>query len=450
MAFLDLDEIEQDSKDANIVPHPLKDKLAESEKAAYINAIVFAGLADDDTLSDIELEYGRTRALSLGLNADDFDEAVKTVQSLNGPKERKEFLFEMLAAFTDRTVAMYVLCDMAQAMASDGDLTDDACKFLDSLYRLLLKSDKKPDNPLTPADQKFLADYRPFLAPGKTADASEVVACRIDGYEFPVGLMRFFSPDLKAVQLKGGTTGPGKIRLVGGKYRPDEALRVSATTMLVIKDAEIEFGSEGGIELCGADVIISNTRFVTAASSHWDVMVKSKANQLKFIHCEFECGGVRGAVECMSGDCNVEFDDCQFRSSISKNGIIRASRDGGVVCSKCDFVDCRVTDASVVTYGGGVNLTDCSFVDCYAREYIVRVTGGRVSGVKCCSFSNCHSARGLVTPSSIVAECFSDDGRFWKGLLLYEGRFNHGFVSKTEFDRIRSSRLNDSKSKFTE
>ena len=385
MAFLDLDEIEQDSKDANIVSHPLKDKLAESEKAAYINAIVFAGLADDDTLSDIELEYGRTRALSLGLNADDFDEAVKTVQSLNGPKERKEFLFEMLAAFTDRTVAMYVLCDMAQAMASDGDLTDDACKFLDSLYRLLLKSDKKPDNPLTPADQKFLSAYRPFLAPGKTADASEVVQKRrLEGYEFPAGLVQFFSHDLKPVQLQGGETGPGEFRIVGGVYRLDEALTISACTHLVLHDAEIVLGSKGVINLCGNRIDIENCSFRTLDTDgpvDDPYMIRAKLSHLNFKNCKFHGRDKRAAV---SQEGNLTLVACDGCHLLSKLPIFSCQQK--LCFENTTLTDCS-TSCSAPIIGYEVYMRDCIFVNVNG---VVNVLQATRSGVYACPIELAH------------------------------------------------------------
>lgn len=395
MAFLDLDEIEQDSKDANIVPHPLKDKLAESEKAAYINAIVFAGLADDDTLSDIELEYGRTRALSLGLNADDFDEAVKTVQSLNGPKERKEFLFEMLTAFTDRTVAMYVLCDMAQAMASDGDLTDDACKFLDSLYRLLLKSDKKPDNPLTPADQKFLSAYRPFLAPRKTADASEVVQKAAQGeFDFPVGLVDFFSPDLKPLRLEGGETKSGEFSVVGGKYRLDELLTISSGTKLVMHDAEIEMGPRGCIVVLGSNVVIKKCRFVAKEASEYDVMFKSKSKNLQFVDCRFDGGNGRGAVVGDDTSCDLEFKNCEFNALFSESAVIWVRKFSILKCLACKFTDCRSADGSLIG-GCQIDFSRCDFNDCVAKNSLVQVTTEYkidTRRVCLCAFVNCSAS----------------------------------------------------------
>lgn len=378
MAFLDLDEIEQDSKDANIVPHPLKDKLAESEKAAYINAIVFAGLADDDTLSDIELEYGRTRALSLGLNADDFDEAVKTVQSLNGPKERKEFLFEMLTAFTDRTVAMYVLCDMAQTMASDGDLTDDANKFLDSLYRLLLKSDKKPDNPLTPADQKFLTDYRPFLAPGKTADASEVVREYYGmSYELPAGLVDFFTPDLKPIELKGGSTPAGEFRIVGCRFTLDETLTVESNTKLILRDAEIDFGANGLLVLKGMRVDIENCTFKGTAEpkdpyEHPWMIEADDVAYLSFTNCIFDGGNFRCALEDggRSEKRSLVITGGEFRFLKSDWKEIVAAYGCKVECRKVIWRECTNKSNSInemLLCGCDLMLEDCVFESCNAK-----------------------------------------------------------------------------------
>ena len=441
MAFLDLDEIEQDSKDANIIPHPLKDKLAESEKAAYINAIVFAGLADDDTLSDIELEYGRTRALSLGLNADDFDEAVKTVQSLNGPKERKEFLFEMLTAFTDRTVAMYVLCDMAQAMASDGDLTDDANKFLDSLYRLLLKSDKKPDNPLAPADQKFLADYRPFLAPGKTADASEVVReyCGMS-YELPAGLVDFFTPDLKPIELKGGSTPAGEFRIVGCRFTLDETLTVESNTKLILRDAEIDFGANGLLVLKGMRVDIENCTFKGTAKpkdpyEHPWMIEADDVAYLSFTNCIFDGGDFRCAIkdDGRLKECRLVITGGEFRSLRSDwNEIVAALGCKKVECRKVIWKECTNNDDSdcrdETIISGTLALTDCVFQDCNANSlfWSVEVTHCKFVGCKCRSselfYISCGS-KGVVS-SCVAINCSPDPSG------------KEGWVTLDEFDRL--------------
>lgn len=438
MAFLDLDEIEQDSKDANIVPHPLKDKLAESEKAAYINAIVFAGLADDDTLSDIELEYGRTRALSLGLNADDFDEAVKTVQSLDGPKERKEFLFEMLAAFTDRTVAMYVLCDMAQAMASDGDLTDDAVKFLDSLYRLLLKSDKKPDNPLTPADQKFLTDYRPYLAPGKTADASEVVReyCGMS-YELPAGLVDFFTPDLKPIELKGGSTPAGEFRIVGCRFTLDETLTVESNTKLILRDAEIDFGANGLLVLKGMRVDIENCTFKGTAKPKsaydhpWMIEADDVAH-LSFTNCIFDGGNFRCAIRnCSRSESGVLSITGGEFSSLKNDykHILVTSRK--LECRKVIWRDCTTGEHAyaLVSCLGGI-FEDCEFGWCNAKWdlFVNSVCSGlRVSH---CLFSDCKCSsdklvgtNGINITSCVATNCVPDPSG------------KEGWVTQAEFEK---------------
>lgn len=418
MSFLDLDEIEQDSKDANIIPHPLRDKMKSSEKASYVNAIVFAGLADDETQSDIELEYGRARALSLGLNADDFDEAVKTVQSLNGPKERKEFLFEMLAAFTDRMVAMYVLCDMAQAMASDGDLTDDACKFLDSLYRLLLKSDRKPDNPLTPADQKFLTDYRPFLAPGKTADASEVVReyCGMS-YDLPAGLIAFFTPDLKPIELKGGSTPVGEFRIVGCRFTLDETLTVESNTKLILRDAEIDFGSNGLLVLKGMRVDVENCTFKGTAKpkeayDHPWMIEADDVAYLSFTNCIFDGGNYRCAIYDDGGRLEKKrllITDGEFRFLRSDYRNLVEVCNCKVECRKVILKECTNNNDSNLggcIICGELVLTDCVFECCnaYRLFWPIEVTHCKFVGCKCRASELFYVSDGRRMFSPIVDE----------------------------------------------
>lgn len=419
--FLDFDALEQDSKDANIIPHPLRDKLSESAKASYIRMIVFAGLADDETLSDIELEYGRTRALSLGLNADEFDEAVKTVQSLGGQQERMKFLREMLTAFTDRAVAMYVLCDMAQAMASDGELTENASKFLDSLYRLLLKSDKKPDNPLTSADQKFLTDYRPFLAPGKTADATEVVREYYGmSYELPAGLVDFFTPDLKPIELKGGSTPAGEFRIVGCRFTLDEKLTVESNTKLILRDSEIDFGANGLLVLEGMRVDIENCTFKGMAEPKdpyehpWMIEAHGVA-YLSFTNCIFDGGNFRCAIEDDGGHSekrSLVITGGGFRSLKSGCRYIISAINTKVECRKVVWKGCTndvesdIMDNMIIG-GGDAVFVDCVFEDCNAYRLFfgpIEVTHCKFVGCKCRASELFYVSDGRSMFMSIVDE----------------------------------------------
>lgn len=290
---------------------------------------------------------------------------------------------------------MYVLCDMAQAMASDGDLTDDACKFLDSLYRLLLKSDKKPDNPLTPADQKFLSAYRPFLAPRKTADASEVVQKAAQGeFDFPVGLVDFFSPDLKPLRLEGGETKSGEFSVVGGKYRLDELLTISSGTKLVMHDAEIEMGPRGCIVVLGSNVVIKKCRFVAKEASEYDVMFKSKSKNLQFVDCRFDGGNGRGAVVGDDTSCDLEFKNCEFNALFSESAVIWVRKFSILKCLACKFTDCRSADGSLIG-GCQIDFSRCDFNDCVAKNSLVQVTTEYkidTRRVCLCAFVNCSAS----------------------------------------------------------
>lgn len=422
--FLDFDALEQDSKDANIIPHPLRDKLSESAKASYIRMIVFAGLADDETLSDIELEYGRTRALSLGLNADDFDDAVKTVQSLNGQQERMKFLREMLTAFTDRAVAMYVLCDMAQAMASDGELTDNASKFLDSLYRLLLKSENKPDNPLSSADQKFLADYRPFLAPGKTADASEVVqAAAQSDFDFPAGLVTYFTPELKAVALDGGVRSERKYSICAGKFSLETELTIGKDTEFVLRDAEITFGPKARLVLSGAKIVIENCKFLAAESKttdetpDWFALIScNDLTECEFKDCTFNGGKIRTAI--VTNSTRLNFTNCKFSEfkvsdKKSNNAVIFSSST--VICRGCDFSQCHCVHegdrSSALIRANSFDLTRCNFTDCSSDRDLFRWYGYNHSfRFEKCKLTRCFASGAVVQNYYSSTYCSETDG----------------------------------------
>lgn len=424
--FLDFDALESDSKDANIIPHPLRDKLSESEKASYIRVIVFAGLADDDTLSDIELEYGRTRALSLGLNADEFDEAVKTVQSLGGQQERMKFLREMLTAFTDRAVAMYVLCDMAQAMVSDGELTDNASKFLDSLYRLLLKSENKPDNPLSSADQKFLADYRPFLAPGKTADASEIVqAAAQNDFDFPSGLVTYFTPELKAVALEGGVRAERKYSICAGKFSLETELTIGKDTEFVLRDAEITFGPKARLVLSGAKIVIENCKFIAAESKttdetpSWFEMINcNELTECEFKTCTFNGGKIRTAIA--TDSTRLNFTNCKFSEfkvsdKKSDNAVILSWST--VTCRGCDFSQCHCVHegdrSNALIKASSFELTHCNFTDCSSDRDLFRWYGYNHSfRFEKCKLTRCFASGAVVGYYADSTGCQSWDGFF--------------------------------------
>jgi len=146
MAFVDNEKLKKDAKDARIVPHPLKDVLSASKKAAYVRGIVFSGFVDDDKLQNDEEEFARVRARSLDMHEEtDFKEALADVKELvpHSLEARNAFLKEVLGEFKDdRAASFYFVSDLALAMASDGDLTPDAVNFLENVYSLLSLSER--------------------------------------------------------------------------------------------------------------------------------------------------------------------------------------------------------------------------------------------------------------------------------------------------------------------
>ena len=346
MAFIDLEELKQDAEDEGIVPHPLKDVLSASKKAAYIKGIVFAGFVDDDKLQNDEEKFSRARALSLDMSEAEFKEALADVKAL--PEEgRSAFLKEVLGEFKDdRAASFYFVSDLALAMASDGDLTPGAVSFLESVYSLLK---------LSPLDIKFLSDYRVFLAPGRMAEAGELLhKATQDKFDLPDGFVRFFTPELNPISLKGGECDLHELRICSGKFELDDELIIPKTTELILKDAEILFGPKGRLTISGNQVVIERCVFSVKAEctrSDFDEFVLGlDLNNLVFKMCEFNGNMIRSSIGNNGGNITIENSRFVEMKNMKCPGIVYARRSsssilgmnssGSVICMDSSFVRC--------------------------------------------------------------------------------------------------------------
>lgn len=471
MGFLDLDELEQDSKNVMIVTHPLHAVISESVKAAYLNLLVFACLLDDEELVELELDYGRQRAISLDLTMAAYNDAVTTVRELKGPKERKEFLLEMLSLFNERSTAMFLLCDMAYVMALNGVLSKEACQFLNSIYRLLLQSSKCPDHPLRADDVRFLSDYRPFLAPGKTGDANEVVhAYRLSEYDFPADLISFFSPDIKPIILKGGICEERLLRIVSGVFELDSELTLTDHTKVVFKDAEIRFGPQGQITLKGNRYRFENCIFKTNPNAPVDkdrqaeeesdlvlcckttplgteldctptfIYYASSVAQLDVCSCQFHGNYVRKAI---TGNMDAH-NRRGARVSIEKSSFHSLKATGfqsSIVealtldCQTSTFVDCS---AVYLIYASEVTVKGCQLDSCEVEEaFFASCRRGFCLDVTFVKFTNCSSSDALVAHNTLLGGCLSKDDRYV---------FQKYCAVKTKYQRLLDN--DDSKSSW--
>ncbi|MBQ6008248.1 MAG: hypothetical protein IJL17_06905 [Kiritimatiellae bacterium] len=364
MAFIDLEELKQDAEDEGIVPHPLKDVLSASKKAAYIKGIVFAGFVDDDRLQNDEEKFSRARALSLDMSEAEFKEALADVKAL--PKEgRSAFLKEVLGEFKDdRAASFYFVSDLALAMASDGDLTPGAVSFLESVYSLLK---------LSPIDIKFLSDYRVFLAPGRMAEAGELLhKATQDKFDLPDGFVRFFTPELNPIPLKAGECQSHALNICSAKFQLDGELIIPKSTTLVMKDAEIRFGRAGKLTLSGSKIEIRNCRFVVPSktaegsdqsATHF-ICGKDLAS-LELTGCTFDGAMERGAVET---DGTLIIKECVFCNLKSEEPTVSAKEQ--FTCTLSEFKNCQCTKHAIVSVNQNVSVTICRFERCKACSWL--------------------------------------------------------------------------------
>ena len=366
MAFIDLEELKQDAEDEGIVPHPLKDVLSASKKAAYIKGIVFAGFVDDDKLQNDEEKFSRARALSLDMSEAEFKEALADVKAL--PEEgRSAFLKEVLGEFKDdRAASFYFVSDLALAMASDGDLTPDAVSFLESVYSLLK---------LSPLDIKFLSDYRVFLAPGRMAEAGELVhRVTQEHFDLPDGFVRFFTPELNPITLKAGECQSHALNICSAKFQLDGELIIPKSTTLVMKDAEIRFGRAGKLTLSGSKIEIRNCRFVVPSktsegsdqsATHF-ICGKDLAS-LELTGCTFDGAMERGAV---ATDGTLIIKECVFCNLKSEEPTVSAKEQ--FTCTLSEFKNCQ-TSSSVISVNAHLMVTISRFELCSSADVLWRM-----------------------------------------------------------------------------
>lgn len=367
MAFLDLKKTKQRGEDAIIEPHPLKGKLSTSVATSYLNAIVFAGLVDDEEFSDIEFKYGRMRALSLGMTSTDFDDAVKTVRTLKSDDDKQDFLGDMLASFSDRDVALYVTCDMARAMMSDGALTEDATTFLDAVYDMLR---------LSAEDKKFLVAYREAVDSAHDLaydDKSRSVIQRFCNAEFPFpdAFVDFFASTLNSapVPLEDVRHSEKEFSVCKGTYTLDSELIVRKGTKLTLRDAEILFRNQNArLVLSGGTIEIENCRFLAQGTDGLECpkstpMIQCDAlTKCVFRKCTFDGALERRAV--YAGMTDLTFEECVFTNLKTYDGNIIHS-DRCVTCTSCSFKHNSCPRGHRLLHAADFTLTKCEVIDCW-------------------------------------------------------------------------------------
>ena len=384
MAFIDIQEWDQRAEDEGIVPHPLKDVLPTSKKTAYLRGLVFSGLVDDAKFQAAERKLVRARALSLDMTVEDFKEAEKSVQAIDA-SARGATLQEIVSEFKDdRVTSFFFASDFALAMASDGDLTNDAAKFIEGVYKFLNLSD---------ADRKFLAAYRVFLSPGKMADAGELVhKATQEHFDLPDGFVRFFTPDLKPIRLKGGVCPAHLLSICSAKFQINEELIVPKSTTLVMKDSEIFFGRQGKLTLSGSKIEIRNCKFIVpsatsegAEQSVTHFITGKDLSSLELTGCTFDGAMERGAVET---DGTLIIKGSEFLNLRAKPPLVSAN--GQFTCTLSEFRNCQ-SDNWILAVSYNLDVTICRFELCKASSIWKMEGDGYVNAVNDL-FDRCYAS----------------------------------------------------------
>ena len=331
MGFFDLDEFTQAAEDSTIIPHPLAEKLSLAAKTSYLGMVVFASLVDDGKLTPDEQKAMRKTGLALQLPESDFDDIVGTVTGLKTNPEKMAFVKESLPALSERDTAMFLYCDMVGAMTADGELSDDAKAFLSGMAKFLK---------ITGKDLDFLNEYTVFF-PGKKPEAADVVF-KYAAQNLPDGLISYFTPVLNPVRIPGGQLPLGDNKFCDGRFLIDSKVIVGTGVKLLVKNAEIEFGINGWIEIEDGDAEFIDSKF-TAMEGQTEnkadktpvYLIKSSATKLLFSGCSFDGKMTRAAI---TQDYDLTMRDCRFNKLNGSDSCCVFGRD--VVCIRCNFDNC--------------------------------------------------------------------------------------------------------------
>jgi|GEM_PF-5023328 len=364
MGFFDMDEFTKAAEDSTIAPHPLAEKLSLAAKTSYLGMVVFASLVDDSKLTPDERKAMRETGLALQLPESDIDDTVRTITGLKTNPEKMAFVKESLPAVSERDTAMFLYCDMVDAMTADGALTDDAEAFLSGMAKFLKFSQE---------DQQFLTEYTAFFPEDKKPEAADVVY-KYASKKLPEGLISYFTPVLNQIHIPGGQLPLGDNEFCNGRFLIDSKVVLRTGVKLLVQNAEIEFGINGWIEIEDGDADFIDSKFIAGEEEEEDKKAKDSCNylihsansKLSFSGCTFDGRMIRAAIH---QDNILDIKDCQFNKLNGGTAPCIRCHDG--FCGNCEFNDCK----SCCLDSEDGQIDRCKFINCSSNRSILRASG---------------------------------------------------------------------------
>ena len=363
MGFFDVNEFNKAADDGMITPHPLAEKLSLAAKISYLGLVVFASFVDDGEISEKERKAMRETGLALKLPESEIDDTVNTVAGLKDNSEKMSFIKESLPALSERDTAMFLYCDMVGAMTADGAMTDDAGAFLSGMAKFLKISRE---------DLNFLTEYTAFFQGDRKPEAAETVF-KYAAQKLPEGLVSYFTPTLNSVRIPGGRLPLGDNNFCDGHFRIDSEVIVGAGVKLLVKNAEIEFGINGWIEIEDGDAEFIDSEFIAApgegkkeeqqCSSYY--LILSEIPKLSFSGCTFDGRMIRAAIY---QENILDIKDCRFDNLNGGDASGVFCRDG--FCRDFEFNCCK----GCCLYSGNSKIDRCKFINCSSKSCILETS----------------------------------------------------------------------------
>ena len=142
MAFLNKIKMAKRVAAIGVGEHPLlkEEELAESEKTAYVEGLVFAALSDDEKVDDGEQLQIRRLAASLKVDKAELKTCFETVLGLKTDEEKLSFAEEIAGVLRRGLIPAFFVADVEALIDKEGTVLEGAADILDYLGTLLFET----------------------------------------------------------------------------------------------------------------------------------------------------------------------------------------------------------------------------------------------------------------------------------------------------------------------
>ena len=142
MAFLNKSKMAKRVAAMGVGEHPLlkEEELAESEKTAYVEGLVFAALGDDEKVDDSEQVQIRRLAASLKVDKAELKTCFETVLGLKTDEDKLSFAEEIAGVLRRGLIPAFFVADVESLIDKDGEAPEDGVDILNFLGTLLFET----------------------------------------------------------------------------------------------------------------------------------------------------------------------------------------------------------------------------------------------------------------------------------------------------------------------